>query len=278
MVGFLKDYMKNQYGRVDVSAVKELDASYKTLGVALKLPTLGMERYRIGNETFEVEAGQMLLMDEGVAFEAHMHAPSPQLGMCIDIPYRILQEAGGTPLEGLSRVMPEIPNTQIAIQSYSLYPVLKELHANLGAFDWEEEGYECIYALATQVRSFLGEITRERSKINVVKGTTRDELYRRLQLAKSYLHDTYQQPFQLRKAAEASMLSEFHLARLFRMTFGCTLFNYHESLRMQKARLLLRSTDTGVADIAFRLGYHDASYFIRRFKKHFGTTPGRIAK
>jgi AraC-like DNA-binding protein len=43
-----------------------------------------------------------------------------------------------------------------------------------------------------------------------------------------------------------------------------------------EALRLLAETDLSVKEIAFRLGFEDASYFTRFFKKHFGKTPSEM--
>ena len=43
--------------------------------------------------------------------------------------------------------------------------------------------------------------------------------------------------------------------------------------RMQEARRLLADTDLTVAEIAGRVGYREAGYFIRRFRTAHGVPP-----
>jgi len=58
------------------------------------------------------------------------------------------------------------------------------------------------------------------------------------------------------------------------MTFSACL----NHLRLTEAARLLSETDQTVAEIAFRVGYNDASYFNRVFRKEFGCTPGEYKK
>jgi len=77
-----------------------------------------------------------------------------------------------------------------------------------------------------------------------------------------------------RLAAEAH-LSEFHFARMFRASMGCTVHDWVAARRLDRARALLRETPLPLADIAAACGYASASHLSQRFKAGTGTTPGQ---
>ena len=54
--------------------------------------------------------------------------------------------------------------------------------------------------------------------------------------------------------------------------------SYITNKKMERAELLLITTDIPVKQIAHDLGYNDLSYFIRIFKKHTGITPQQYRK
>ncbi|RLP83389.1 AraC family transcriptional regulator [Mycetocola lacteus] len=73
-------------------------------------------------------------------------------------------------------------------------------------------------------------------------------------------------------AAMAS-LSASHFSALFRKQMGYPVLQYQTMLRMGRARELLDTTGSTVAAIAAEVGYPDALYFTRQFKKLHGATP-----
>ena len=73
--------------------------------------------------------------------------------------------------------------------------------------------------------------------------------------------------------AEAFFLNSSYASRCFSRRFGCTLGDYICQVRLERARLLLRSTTAPVHNIALNVGYPEANYFSRLFKKHIGLTP-----
>ncbi|PYX26303.1 MAG: hypothetical protein DMG82_02215 [Acidobacteria bacterium] len=68
--------------------------------------------------------------------------------------------------------------------------------------------------------------------------------------------------------------SPFHIARAFSQATGLPPHAYLESLRMRRARELLRS-GISVVETALAVGYPDQSHFTHRFRRHTGFTPGQ---
>ena len=68
--------------------------------------------------------------------------------------------------------------------------------------------------------------------------------------------------------------SETYLGKLFHKIIGITYTEYVTNARISKAKLFLRSSDDTISCIAEMLGYYDASFFSRQFKKHTGISPG----
>ncbi|MDO3411155.1 AraC family transcriptional regulator [Saccharibacillus sp. CPCC 101409] len=91
----------------------------------------------------------------------------------------------------------------------------------------------------------------------------------RLELERDYTAD-----FSLERCAERFGVSPYALSRSFKQTYGQTFVDYVMTLRLDKGRELLRTTDLKVNEIAEAVGYHP-SYFIRLFRKQEGMTPGQ---
>ncbi|NRA39686.1 MAG: helix-turn-helix transcriptional regulator [Planctomycetes bacterium] len=64
-----------------------------------------------------------------------------------------------------------------------------------------------------------------------------------------------------------------HQARIFKKAYAVTPLQYINALRIEQACNLLRDTSLTVSAIAEQLGYNDAVYFGRSFKKYSGLTP-----
>lgn len=67
-----------------------------------------------------------------------------------------------------------------------------------------------------------------------------------------------------------------HLNTLCRQYLGTTVADMqHERLLIESKRLLLFSS-LSVKEIGYRLGFEDASYFVRFFRRHAGVTPAQF--
>ena len=66
-----------------------------------------------------------------------------------------------------------------------------------------------------------------------------------------------------------------YLSNLFHKEYGCTLTEFVNRQRIEKAALLLRKNNVLVQDVAAECGIQDANYFIKLFKKYTGMTPNR---
>lgn len=69
-----------------------------------------------------------------------------------------------------------------------------------------------------------------------------------------------------------------HLCYVFRKETGSTINEYITGHRMEKARSLFDNGNRSVSDVADRVGFADANYFGKLFKKHYGVTPSRYAE
>ncbi|MBL8279050.1 MAG: helix-turn-helix transcriptional regulator [Pelomonas sp.] len=78
-----------------------------------------------------------------------------------------------------------------------------------------------------------------------------------------------------RLAAEAH-LSEFHFARMFRVSMGCSVHDWVAARRLDRARTLLVRTALPLADVAAACGYAGASHLSRHVKAATGATPGQL--
>lgn len=71
-------------------------------------------------------------------------------------------------------------------------------------------------------------------------------------------------------------LSHYQIYRKLRALTGKTLSQLIRSVRLQKAKELLVSTDLNISEITYEVGFNDPNYFTRVFKQEYGKTPSDI--
>lgn len=77
----------------------------------------------------------------------------------------------------------------------------------------------------------------------------------------------------LAEIAESVCLSNSRLGHLFKAETGLGPLQYLRLLRMQEAKLLLRTSFLSVKEIMTKIGIKDESHFFRDFKRAHGVTP-----
>jgi two-component system response regulator YesN len=68
-------------------------------------------------------------------------------------------------------------------------------------------------------------------------------------------------------------LSSSHFSTVFSQEIGETFRDYLNTLRIDRARELLRTTNLKCSEIAYQCGYNDSHYFSTVFKKKAGFSP-----
>ena len=95
-----------------------------------------------------------------------------------------------------------------------------------------------------------------------------------VQKAKEILDQRYfELDLSVSEVAEQVGMSDSSLSRSFKAAYTMSPIEYITSLRMHRARRLLRTTRMSVKDVAIECGYYDISGFNRRFKAYTGMTP-----
>lgn len=85
-------------------------------------------------------------------------------------------------------------------------------------------------------------------------------------------------PHSLASFAAEYGYSADYLGRIFSRAAGISFSEYLANARVNKAKFLLSSASLSVEGVAEALGYYDACYFSRQFKRITGTSPGKYKK
>ncbi|MBO6065645.1 MAG: helix-turn-helix transcriptional regulator, partial [Lachnospiraceae bacterium] len=92
--------------------------------------------------------------------------------------------------------------------------------------------------------------------------------------AKLYMSLHFSEPgLMLQDVAKAVSMSSSRFSTVFSQQNGQTFTEYLVTLRLKKAKELLRTTNERSSQIAREVGYNDAHYFSYIFKKNTGMTP-----
>lgn len=88
-----------------------------------------------------------------------------------------------------------------------------------------------------------------------------------------WLADHYAEPHAVSAMVERSGLSERSFKRRFTRATGMAPIDYVHTLRLEEAKQMLETGDLPVEAIAIEVGYEDASFFRRLFRRKVGLSP-----
>lgn len=83
-----------------------------------------------------------------------------------------------------------------------------------------------------------------------------------------YIYKNFRKEIKLGELAKIASLNTSSLCRTFKRVNGITIFSFINKLRIEKACVLLKSTDLNISEIAFEVGYNTISNFNAQFQ-HF---------
>lgn len=90
----------------------------------------------------------------------------------------------------------------------------------------------------------------------------------------NYIKSNLNEKISINSLSEKACMSKATFYRLFKRELGISPNDFILAEKMNKAKVLLLQPGAKVASIGYELGFSDANYFIRTFKKIMGTTPG----
>jgi AraC family transcriptional regulator len=209
-----------------------------------------------------IHPGSMWIMPEGsrhgVRFESNMEgialAFEPSTFDCL------VQSAGGkssrTIVHSLAACPPKIDHLMRAL-----------MHESVDASTNEGIGLECI---ATAIA--LGICQHARALPEVAKTGPR-LAPKQIRAVQAYVEMHLHQQISLADLAGAAGLSSFHFLRSFKGSLGSTPARYVMDRRLERARYLLKISNSTISEVGLSVGFEDVSHFSRAFRRATGVTP-----
>ncbi|MDR5838059.1 GlxA family transcriptional regulator [Caballeronia sp. LZ034LL] len=100
-------------------------------------------------------------------------------------------------------------------------------------------------------------------------GFSRAELVEVVRLMEANIEE----PLSLEELARLVHLSQRHLQRMFKMFLSVSPTHYYLTLRLRRARELLRNTDASIARVTSVCGFHSPCHFSKAYRAQFGHAP-----
>jgi len=93
-----------------------------------------------------------------------------------------------------------------------------------------------------------------------------------------YMQSNMSEAITVGQLADLIYVSKSYLSRYFKQEMGISMIEYLRLIRINAAKKLLVSTDTGVEEISSIIGYNSSKYFYRAFRKCTNMSPSEYRK
>ena len=90
---------------------------------------------------------------------------------------------------------------------------------------------------------------------------------------KHYLETYYHESIQLEDLASMTHLSRFYISHSFKKEIGMSPMEYLIAIRIKESKILLRTTNYSISQVADIVGFTTPTYFSKQFRKSTGISP-----
>lgn len=224
--------------------------------------------------------------------------------------YIIIQEYNGKKgLETAIQTIPDIIISDVMMPEMEGTELCKELKMNentchipiilltaKGSDENQIEGYELgaeayvmkpfsVEVLKAQIKSVLeNRLILQNKLANItsvsqlqVESPNLDKVFlaKTVEIISSHIEET---DFSAEILANELKISQRQLYRKIKAVSGSTVHEFITKVRMDHAENLLKNSDLSISQIAYKVGFSEASNFSRTFSKHFGCSPSQYGK
>jgi AraC-like DNA-binding protein len=88
-----------------------------------------------------------------------------------------------------------------------------------------------------------------------------------------YIKQNYRYTLSTKHLSDTFFVNPSYLSRRFSQCYGITITDFIAKVRVEHAKRLLITTNASIGSISLNVGYDNANYFTRVFKKNVGFSP-----
>lgn len=90
---------------------------------------------------------------------------------------------------------------------------------------------------------------------------------------KAHIEENLHEPLPISLLSQMVRLSSSYFSRAFKVSFGCSPHSYILRRRIERAKLLMQSSDEPLVQVALGCGLSDQAHLSRIFRRYVGCTP-----
>jgi len=245
----------------------------------------GTQLYHINQSQLRVNTDQFLVMNHETEYSvASEHSEDiTMLAFCFNenfvkdfVAYHKQTQAGlldAFGLYDLTEPLPEFPLHTLPVTEEMRRRIEHAVGIKMSGRPSEVDDYDLFSGMLETVFASTNASLNVFQDQEIVKRSTKVELYKRLSIARDYIQAHFSEDVNLNELSRVACLSPYHFHRAFKHTFGITPKKFVTGLRIEKAKWLLLHRSYSVQSICNDVGFKDVSSFTRLFTSYTGQTP-----
>lgn len=271
------------------SSISEADITLDTSRFHIAVPACGTETFLVDGKPFSAQAGEYFIFNPRQHVRAEGFFKTPVEGYCFFLTEKTIRETAhaiGRPAEKLldSPFAYSWQQQEFMVKSYRLHEnafgqFLLRLRQDLLSgpekqfIDWDALYFE----MAAEFLRAHRQIGRHLQAIPSARTLTKQEVYRRISLAHSYILENFDGPISLEDLEKVAFFSKYYIIRMYRQIYGLTPHQHILQLRVERAKELLRKGHSPT-EVALRLSFTDRRAFAKIFKQRIGVSPSAFSR
>ena len=222
----------------------------------------GKCNFFIDDKTYEVMAGDVVLIPEGVIHKTNYSAEEHSR-ILIECSPRFIPDS----VRARIAEMPYIYRNDMASKEvYSLLKKIEEEHRRS-----DELTLEALYSL---MKVLFFTIVRNKNSIGIAESKNH-----MVESVAAYIKMNFNTDISLSAMAKEHFVSPEHLSRTFKRETGFGFNEFITLVRLQHAETMLKARDgKSISEIAYSCGFNDSNYFSDKFKRAYGISPLAFSK
>jgi AraC-like DNA-binding protein len=250
--------------------------------LSIKTVLKGTEWYGVGPQQIAVRPGQFLVLNDDQEYACRVDRDTPATILSV---FFGASFAASTLLDGSRSEESSLDNFHIEDGAppeffQTLNPItetlakaLTQLTMGNGTVHTQNDTDEALVFLLRELLQTHHTAGIRVNQVKSIKTATRLEVYKRLCVAKDFMHGMFMDRVDLSSISQAAGMSIPQLVRQFKAAFHITPHQYLTQIRLGHAAELLKRSDISIHEIIMACGFENTSSFGRLFKNVYGRSP-----
>lgn len=282
-------YVKELSNKNKIVVESTCEASYQQENAActLKFVFKGSEECEVGKRKLSIYPDTFAIFNEGSNYSSRIDSITPVNTFSVSFGHHFINDFHQSYCNNNEQQLADKMPSSSPLFLESLYPFVGDMRFNVlhlkNQID-NNKGDEMLineymhHCLLNYYRVYNKEYTEKLDRLSFTKAKTREEILKRLTLAKEFMSSNFNRKLTLEDIAEQACLSVNHLLRTFKEAYNQSPYQFLMQVRLNRAKYFLQTTNYPLNEIVNLIGFECTSSFIRLFKSTYKVTPLKFKK